>query len=277
MRTLRGARGWGGSAIAVLLAVACLRPAAAGTIEVNAGAAYGPGGDGFGAEITLVDTCISPDDRTVDAPPQIQGFFGACDELLVQGVEVVGTGTLLQAGQSIALGEGFATAPGAELTASLGTPLSPFAYVTDDSPSAATLYSAGYRLDLGGLTIGDGDTIASLVGLSSDGVEHFRVVLSRNLVAGEDRISVRAREDGGGELDGQERVLPAGYNLIEIRWAAGPGNGSFLLAINGSIFTGLTGLDNDQARIDQVRWGAVDGSVGASSGSLAQDEFASGL
>lgn len=272
-----GRRRWGRQAAALLLAVASTRLAAAGTIEVNAGAAYGPGGDGFGAEITLVDTCISPDDRTVDAPAQIQGFFGACDDLVVQGVEVVGAGTIFQAGQSIALGDGFGVAAGAELTAILATPLSPFAYVTDDTPAAATLYSAEYRLDLAGLTIGAGDTIASLVGLAQDGVEHFRIVLSHHAGTGEDRVRVCAREDDGGLLDGQELLLPPGYNLIELRWAAGAGSGSLLLAINGSVFTGLTGLDNDQARIDRVRWGAVDGVVEASSGSLAQDEFASGL
>ncbi len=259
--------------IALLLIGAAL-PSAAGTIDVNAGAAFS---GGSGAEITLVETCISPDSRTVDAPATIQGFFGACDDLVVQGVQVVGTGTVFQAGQSVALGNDFSTAPGADLTVSTGTPLSPFAFVTDDSPSSATTYSAEYRLDVDGMTIGGSDEIASLTGMSVDGTEHFRVIVLRHAGLGENRIRVRAREDDGGEVEGMELQLPAGYNLIEVKWVAGVGTGSLVVAVNGSVFTGPTHLDNDHARIDRVRWGAVDGSVAASSGSLKQDDFDSGF
>lgn len=268
----RGPRRAGRALLLGLLAAGA--PALAGTIDVNAGAAFS---GTAGAEITLVETCISPDSRTVDSPPTIQGFFGACDDLTVQGVQVVGTGAVLQAGQSITLGDGFSTAPGAALTALVATPLSPFAYVTDETPAAVTTYSAAYRLDVDGLTIGASDSFASLMGESADGSEHFRVLISHHAGLGENRIRVVARQDDGTEVEGMQLQLPAGYNLIEVKWVAGAGTGSLVVAVNGSVFTGPTRLDNDQARIDRVRWGAIAGTVAASSGSLKQDDFSSGL
>ena len=45
--------------------------------------------------------------------------------------------------------------------------------------------------------------------------------------------------------------------------------------VDGSQVTGLSGLDNESARVDFVRWGAVDGVDSTTTGTMNLDEFVS--
>ena len=263
--------------IAAVLGSVLLIPTAAvaGTLAVNmAGAFEGTNG----LQVTIEETCIFPDVALLDSPPQIQGSHGGCDSLTATTVEVVGAGATFEAADFVALGNGFSVASGASLTVQLGPPSSKFAWVTDDSPADEILYGAEYRLRLDSLTLAAGDIVTSLGGFAADGTPHFQVRLTRNVVLGEDRLVLEAREDDGGTVSTAgvgELLLPAGYNLIEIVWAAGAGTGYFRASVNGSIFTGLSRLDNDRARIGSVRWGAVGGVAAATTGGLHQDAFTS--
>ncbi len=48
-----------------------------------------------------------------------------------------------------------------------------------------------------------------------------------------------------------------------------------LRAISGAPLSGLTGLNNGSSGIDFVQWGAVDGTVASTTGTMALDEFLS--
>jgi precorrin-6B methylase 2 len=70
-------------------------------------------------------------------------------------------------------------------------------------------------------------------------------------------------------------LLPAGWNEIEVDWQAGAGTGSLTVSVNGAPDVGLTGVDNDEQRVDEVSLGYVGGSITTTSGSMDLDEFTS--
>ena len=139
-------------------------------------------------------------------------------------------------------------------------------------------YSASFRLRLDDLTFGVSDEFPHFGGFSADGTRHFEVRLKRNQAMAENRLTLAAREDDGTLVEtpgGEEVMLPAGYNLIEIDWSAGAGTGQVLVSLNGTPFGGLMNLDNALARIDRVSWGVIDGEVAATTGDLDVDDFSS--
>lgn len=246
---------------------------AAGFLEVNGGAADN---GSFGLEVTVGASCASPDDQVVTGPSPITGVFEGCNTLFASEGEVVSPGATFQAGTSIALGENFATGPAADLAVILDSALiDGFSFVQDDTPAGETVYRARFGLNLDDTNLADSDAFDLLVGSSANGDDHLRVVIKRNAVLMEDRLMLVAREDSGGLVDtsGFELMLPAGWNQIEIYWRADVAGGQFTVSLNNAAFVGLAGLDNDLARVDRVRLGVVDGSLGSSSGNLDIDDF----
>ena len=179
---------------------------------------------------------------------------------------------------NVVLDEGFSVADAAPFTATIDEILdSPFGYVQDDTPEDRTDYGVELFLDLGNMALTDTDSLDIFSAYSADGVLQMRATVTHNMALNEDRLGVAARVDGGGLVgaDGAERVLPPGYNSIELRWLALPGTGSFVASINGDAFDGLTSLDNDESRIDFARLGVTGGTVDTATGTLALDDFSS--
>jgi len=249
----------------------------AGSLQVtNAAAAEGS----FGLEVSPGSaTCLAAERVDLDSTLLI-GDVTACSFLTATATTVL-TSLDFRAGVSITLGNGFQVNSGVNFGAILDSSLTRLAFVIDESPDGETTYKASFWLRLDDLNFGLDDEFANLVGLSGDGVAHFQVRLKHVLFPipnGEDRLVLAAREDDGTIVTtagSEEVMLPAGYNLIEIDWMAGSGSGHFRVSLNGSPFGGLEGLDNDEARIDSIRWGIADAEVDNSSGHLDQDDFSS--
>jgi hypothetical protein len=74
-------------------------------------------------------------------------------------------------------------------------------------------------------------------------------------------------------------ALPSGWNAIELDWrastTANANNGGLTLWINGTQVANLTGIDNDQQKVDWVALGAVNGIDNATRGTYYFDEFES--
>jgi hypothetical protein len=244
----------------------------AGFLEVNGGAAKN---GAYGLEVVLGAACSFPDDAVITSPPTITGTYGGCNTLIVSGVEVVAPGATLQAGSAVILGDSFAVATGAELAAGLDpTLLDGFPFVEDETPTAEDSYDARFDLNLDGATLDSVDYFELFVAYSSVGDEVFRLRVKRT--ASENRLVSAVRRDDGSYAEtqmGEERLLPAGWNNVALEWRTGVDGGELLISINGSVFAGLTGVDNDTLVVDRVRLGVVDGSVGSSSGSIQLDNF----
>jgi hypothetical protein len=250
----------------------------AGHLEVTADSASA---GSFGLEVTVGGTCSAPDDLVIEAPPTIEGEFVACSTITASGVEVSGTGATFGAGTSITLGEDFAVGSGApfEVTFDAGL-LSGLAWVGDDSPSSATSYNADFDVRLDSLTIGDTDRIELFNGYSQNGDVQFQVILKRNVALAENRLIMAVRQDDGSFVETpsiEEVLLPASWNNLRISWLTGSGDGYLLVSVNGGVFVGLAGIDNDQQALDEVRLGYVGGTISSSVGFLEVDGFFSWL
>ncbi|MGB3565226.1 MAG: hypothetical protein WBH85_16640 [Thermoanaerobaculia bacterium] len=264
--------------IALSLALLFASLAWGGSLPVTSAAAHS---GLWGLEVTLTATCAAQQDVQVPAG-DVSIDYTACATLTAGGsgaTEVVGSDVTFKAGEMIILKDQFSVAPTAGFTAEIEGTLTPFAYVQDNSPAAEKSYKAIFYLRLNSLSLAGGDRLEHFVGSSSNGLEQFRLVFKRNTNLGENRLVIEAREDNKSyaSTDGSnELVLPSGWNKIEIAWKAKDvsGNGELTVSVNdGSAH--LTGLDNDQSQIDHVQWGAIGGSIIATSGSMDLDDFSS--
>ena len=259
--------------LAILLSAALsAAPLPAGTLEVNAGAAL----DGsMGLEVTLGGPCW-PNTVPVGGPTA-SGVYIGCVYVEAGAATVDGT-TIFKAGRRITLGEGFSVAPGVDFQAVIDESLDPFAFVVDRSPSDLATYGATFQIDLDNLALDSLDELYHLVGVAGDGTELFRVVLLHNETMNENRLALHARLDSGGYAEttvGQQVVVPAGANAIEVSWKADDGAGHLMVSVGGAPFFGLTGLDNGDGRVETVNWGAVWGQVADSTGSFDLDGYSS--
>jgi hypothetical protein len=66
----------------------------------------------------------------------------------------------------------------------------------------------------------------------------------------------------------------AGWNKVVIDWEAAA-SASPSIAVNDGTPAELTGLDTEDGRVDFVRWGAIGGALGTTSGTIALDDFQS--
>jgi hypothetical protein len=229
----------------------------------------------YGLEVSLGATCTSPDAAVITSSPTITGTVEGCNSLTVSGAEVVPPGATLRAGTVARLGELFSVASDADVTVGLDPALfDGFPFVEDDTPTAEKTYEARFDLNLDDATLDDADSFKLLVAYSSVGQEVFRLRVKRN--AGENRLVSSVRRDDGSFAEtpeGEERLLPAGWNTVHMEWKTGVDSGELLISINDSVFVGLTGVDNDTLAVDRMRWGVVGGPVASSSGSVKLDNF----
>ncbi len=260
-------------ALHVVLALLLLTvPASAGTLEVLGNSATV---GAFGLRATLGAIC-STDDIIVP-PGTVSSDQLACDSITAANVEVVAPGSTFTAGERVVLMNGFSVAANAPFVVEIDSSVdSPYAFLTNGSPTSETVYNARFDLDLDAMTLELGESIAVFEGLLSNGTSIFRLLVRRNAAPAENRLILQARDDVVGDLVEHPTALPlpSGSNRIQIFWQMGAGTGEFTASINGSAFDGLTGLENASNRIDSVRLGLVLGPmVVTSSGFLETDDF----
>ncbi len=254
------------------LSVLAAAAAPAGQLGVNNAAAK----DGaFGLQVTPGSTCAGPTHLEVDEA-SIAGDRTGCSTITVKQGEVAGT-SVFTAGDAIVI-ESLSVAPGAELTARLDQAQSPFAWVGTNTPSAEKSYIARFKMNLDMAMIGASDRFAVLEGTDAAGRIWAEVRLKRNQALAENRMVLAARRDDGSVAEtpfGEEILVPAGWNEVEMRWNAAAGTGSLLVRLNGGAAVGLTGLANAAGSIDDARLGAVSGEPTMTSGSFYLDSFES--
>jgi hypothetical protein len=249
---------------------------AASSLDVIGGAA----GEGlFGLEVTIGSTCALGDDLLIEPPTEtVEGDYEACFSVTASGVRVTGAGAVFRAGDRVALGNGFRIDPGVSFVAELERAwATPFADVETSTPADEIVYRARYRVKLDDLALADGDEIEHLSGYSGSGQAWFRLVLKGG-PAGAKSLAYAARQDDGSFAEsapGQEIDLVAGWNTVEIDWVSARGTGKLRVSVNSQPFTGPSGLDNYDGRIASVRWGAIDGTLTATSGEIQLDSFES--
>lgn len=152
------------------------------------------------------------------------------------------------------------------------------AYVEDDSPGAERRYRVRFYVNANALTMGAGDEFELLTAYSDASVPQLRILVRRSGAVNQLRLSAR-RDDGTfvETAPGSEVALPRDWHSIEIDWKASTApaanDGYFSLWLDGTARGGLTVIDNDQAQVGAVRWGAVDQVDAGTGGSFLLDEF----
>jgi len=244
----------------------------ASDLTVKAGAARA---GSYGLEVAVGKTCTGDDDVVV--PDQSVGStetFEGCFSLTAADVDVLSSGDVtFQAGDRIALENGFSVASGGIFTAALDQGMTGRAYVQDDSPSAEKLYRARFYVDLLSLSPGSGDTFDHFTAYSGR-AEEFELRLEDN--GSNVALVVSARDGVGTSSITAESILPTTYFAIEFEWKAsdaGLANGHLDVWVDGIQVTGLSNLDNENGKIDFVRWGVVDNFENSTTGTINLDEF----
>ncbi|MCH7664940.1 MAG: hypothetical protein IH936_03295, partial [Acidobacteria bacterium] len=182
----------------------------AGGLAVTGGAAAG--GTGFGLEVTLGQTCATPNVPIPDGTFSGLSAF-ACDSVTANDVEIISPGATFRAAQAIVLGNGFSVASGVNFTATIDPFANQFfAWVENDTPFSETTYRTSFDLRLGSVTLVEADELGHLNGYSANGDLQFRAVLRRNMTPPENRLALFAR-DGGMMVEYMADLkLPAGYH-----------------------------------------------------------------
>lgn len=152
------------------------------------------------------------------------------------------------------------------------------AYVQDDTSFDEPRYRVRFYVRLTSMTMASVDEFDLFTAFASDDTPVFR--LTAYYDGTDHKLRFTAREDGGGDTSFTSGVvLVDGWRAVEVDWQAastsGANDGILDLWIDGASQTGLSNLDNDTMSVDYVRWGAVDGIDGGTSGSFDLDEFES--
>jgi hypothetical protein len=206
----------------------------------------------------------------------------ACSSLFASGVQVISGKVALEAGNRVAFGSGFSVAADASLAVVTGPLTRGEGVIESRSPAGVASYQARFYVDPTGLDLGEGDTFEHFVARDAGGAPVLVLGLRRS--AGSHRLFLEAYEDDGSWLTSEgidELVLLPGWHSIAIAWQASSGanDGRAEACLDSepgadSRCIVLPGLDNDEARIDSILWGAQ-ATPRAAMGILDLDDFAS--
>ncbi len=152
------------------------------------------------------------------------------------------------------------------------------AYVQDDTPFDEPRYRVRFYVRLTSTTMAATDEFDLFTAFASDDTPVFRLTVYYD--GTDHKLRFTAREDGGSDTSFTSGVVIVdGWRAVEVDWqtatASGANDGVLDLWIDGASQIGLSSLDNDTMSVDHVRWGAVDGIDGGTSGSFHLDEFES--
>ena len=231
---------------------------------------------GYGLRITVAPTCSSAEDdvllsaQTINEPASWVG----CRSITARDSFVVAPGgtAMFTAGERVVLGDLVTVQSGGSLTAAIDPALtdSPFVFLQDESPAAETSYQVQFFVNLDDLAVATGDEIEQFA--AYDEAENAHVLL---LLGSGPTLALEVRDDVGAP----HRVtwpnpLSTGWNRVAISWQASP-SATISFSVGDSSAVELTGIDTDERRVDTVRWGVVGGTLAASSGTIAMDQFSS--
>jgi hypothetical protein len=240
----------------------------AGNLAVTDTAAFN---GAYGLEVTVGSSCTAASDEVLynDTVTGIEPFEG-CNSITAGNDFVVASGgdATFTAGSWIALQNGFSVESGGTFTANIDPSMTAFAWVQDNSPNAEKTYNVQFYVNLDLFTLNGGDQLVHFVAYGGSTTEQLRLVITSGT-----SLVLEVRDDTGTYSSTSPVATASGWNKIDIGWAAAPGATASLTVNDGTPaqVTAATGT----RRIDSVRWGAVNGTVVGSSGTIMQDEFGS--
>lgn len=163
------------------------------------------------------------------------------------------------------------------LEISLTNPSAWGAYLIDDTPAQADGYNVRFSVDTSLLEMDPSDQMHMLIGYpNSTGNNHLQVRIRRD--GGDFEIRADAKDNNGGFNNIPWLDVTRGEHLIEVQWRAASdptvADGYVRLFIDGQYAGEVTGIQNDQRRIEEIRFGAM-GVDDGTSGTIVYDDFAS--
>jgi hypothetical protein len=227
-------------------------------------------GGSWGLAIEVGSDCTDPATSTLSN--QVVGGseeFAACESITAgNGFTVAdgGSATLI-AGRSIVLGNGFSVASNGGLVAAIDPVMSRSAFVHHATPAGETGLGVSFWIDLDRLAIPAIDEMQLLTASAHDGGWRLRL-----LVRTGPEVVLEVRDDAGSIHTAAGVAVGPGWSSIAIGWEAAASSTAWI-AVDGAPPVELTGLDTEDARIRDIRWGAVGGMLENSSGGFFLDDF----
>src|SRR6266545_4788690 len=150
-------------------------------------------------------------------------------------------------------------------------------YVTDNTPADEPRYRARFYFDPNSITMVSGDSHSILYGYNTASTTLLHVEF--RFSSGAYQIRAMLRNDSGTWVQSSWLTISDASHSIEFDWkaatAAGTNDGSLTLWIDGVQQANLTGVDNDTARLDFIRFGAASGIDTGTRGTEYFDAFES--
>lgn len=269
---------WGIGTGAAFLLWACGCPGAlAGPVEVLSDAAGNNSSAGLRIHVEP-GACAAG----VDNERQISGATfstsderRACERLSADSTTITsGADVTFSAGFRVSLGAGFRVEQGASFGASVDTGRVRGGFVRDDTPASEPHYALRFLMNAGNLDPGTDERLMLLEAEDRLGQRWLALVMRFDGAGKQLKVSAA---DGAGTADSTEFSVKSGWQAIELEWwAADPGdnNGRVNVMQDGNAQSGLVGLDNENGRIDSVRWGLLR-ALDTTDGQMDLDEFVS--
>lgn len=150
-------------------------------------------------------------------------------------------------------------------------------YVMDETPAGEPRYRARFYFDPNGIAMATNDQHYLLYGYSGSSRVVLRVEFGRSSTGY--RLRAALAHDSGAWTNTAWAALTDAPHFVEVDWraasAAGANDGGLTFWVDGSQRAALAGVDNDQRRIDRVRFGAVAGVDNGTRGRYFLDAFES--
>jgi len=150
-------------------------------------------------------------------------------------------------------------------------------YCTDNTPNAEPRYRARFYFDPNSISMASGDIHNILVGRNSGGSDVLRVQF--RFSSPNYQVRAQIRSDGGTYTNSSWYTLSDAAHFIEIDWqaasSAGANNGCISLWLDGTLRQTVSGIDNDNLRVDEARLGPLAGIDTGTRGTEFFDAFES--
>lgn len=261
---------------ALLLAAGLAGAVRAGPVETTVLA----GNNGQGLRVHVApDACqAGANERVINGQTYTEsGEENVCERLSARDSVIKSPAVVsFSAGYRVGLGTGFRVEQGAEFAVSVAPSRVRGGFVRDDSPSAEPHYAVRYSMNADNLTLDTGERLVLLEAEDHLGRPWLSLVMRYDSPTNSKRLSVTT-PDGAASADSAEFEVMNGWQAIELEWRAsesGKANGRIWVTRNGVAQPDLTGLDNEDGRIDSVRWGVLN-ALDTTDGHLDLDDFVS--
>jgi RHS repeat-associated protein len=150
-------------------------------------------------------------------------------------------------------------------------------YVEDDIPASETVYHARFYFNPNSITATTGDAMTIFQGRNTNGDAVFQVRVRKADTGYE--IETASTDDSQQSVESSWVPLTNELHSIELEWqaasAADANDGHSTLYVDDTNVIGITGVDNDTARVEDVEMGVLSPTSSNFSGTVYFDDFVS--